>query len=306
MIDTFASFNARTATLEQRGELTLLRVDNAHAHALIALQGAQVLEFQAHQQRPLLWLSESAEFRRGQSVRGGVPVCWPWFGALDRNPVDVQAMTRGEDLPAHGFVRNATWTLEAVTEHAERTTVMLKYATVATIQPEWPHNATLRLAIGVGKTLSLELSTRNEQHEPLAITQALHTYLPVSDIRAVEIRGLDTARYIDTLDDWQPHSQHGAVAFSGETDRIYLDTPARIELFDRNWQRTLVLHTRNSNSAVVWNPWIDKAKRLSQFGDEDWQRMLCIETANVLDDRVLLKPGAEHVLEVEIGEAHPI
>jgi glucose-6-phosphate 1-epimerase len=300
-LSTFSTFASRTVALEQRDELTLLRVSNAHADALIALQGAQVLEFCAKGQRPLLWLSELAEFKRGQSVRGGIPVCWPWFGDIQRNPEPVQQMTHGENLPAHGFVRNRNWTLDAIVETAEHTQITLSYTTWTATQSEWPHNASVRLTISIGQTLRLQLTTRNDSPAPLTLTQALHTYFPVSDIQQVAINGLGQTRYIDTLDAWREQAQSGGLDFSGETDRIYLDVPTSIELVDRGWQRRIALRAHNSRSAIVWNPWIEKSKRLSQFADDAWQRMLCIETANVLSDSVTLAPGAEHTLAVELA-----
>lgn len=299
---TFASaFPSTTVALEQRDELTLLRVSNAHADALIALQGAQVLEFCAKGQRPLLWLSELAEFKRGQSIRGGIPVCWPWFGDITRNPEPVQRMAHGENLPAHGIVRNQNWILESIIETAEHTQIILSYTIWAATQIDWPHNASVRLTVSVGKTLRLQLSTRNDSSEPLTLTQALHTYFAVSDIRQVEINGLEQTRYIDTLDAWREQTQLGSVEFAGETDRIYLGVPESIELVDRGWQRRIALRAQNSSSAIVWNPWIEKSKRLSQFADDAWQRMLCIETANVLSDSVTLAAGAEHTLDVEFS-----
>ncbi|MDB6060396.1 MAG: aldose epimerase [Verrucomicrobiaceae bacterium] len=301
-LNVFGSSNFKTAALEQRDELTLLRINNTHADALIALQGAQLLEFTQKNKRPLIWLSEQAEFKRGQSVRGGIPVCWPWFGDIQRNPDAVKNMTAGKNLPAHGVVRNQTWILESIAEYSDSTEVTLSYATVASAQPEWPHDATLKLTIGIGKTLRLQLSTVNNSRAAISFTQALHTYFAISDIHAIEINGFDNTRYIDTLDDWREHAQQGAIQFSGETDRVYLDVPPQLELSDRGWQRRIALRTRNATSAIVWNPWIDKAQRLSQFADEAWQRMVCIETANALTDNVTLAPGAEHTLEVEITE----
>ena len=301
------SFASKTVTLEQRDELTLLRVSNTHADALIALQGAQVLEFCAKDKRPLLWLSELAEFKRGQSIRGGIPVCWPWFGDIKRNPELVQRMTRGENLPAHGLVRNQDWTLESITETADHTHITLSYSIWAATQTEWPHNASVRLTISIGRNLRLQLTSRNDSPEPLTITQALHTYFPVSDSRQVKITGLEQTRYIDTLDGWREQTQSGSVEFSSETDRIYFGVPESIELVDRGWQRRIALRARpsssstNSNSAIVWNPWIEKSKRLSQFADDAWQRMVCIETANALSDSVALAAGAEHTLDVEFS-----
>ncbi len=298
-MSVLGNFGCSSVALEQRDELTLLRVDNAHATALIALQGAQVLEYCEKGQRPLLWLSEQAEFKRGQSIRGGIPVCWPWFGDIRRNPETVQRMANGAKLPAHGLVRSESWILDNISEQADATQITLSYATMATTQPAWPHDAALTLTIRVGATLGLALSTRNDAPVPIAISQALHTYFPVSDIREVTVNGLEQRRYIDALDDWREHIQNGAIAFAGETDRIYLDAPPRIEIVDRGWQRSIFLQARNSHSAIVWNPWIEKAQRLSQFADAAWQRMLCIETANALSDSITLAPGTEQTLGVE-------
>jgi glucose-6-phosphate 1-epimerase len=289
----------QSVQLVQLGELPALRVHNDHAEALIALQGAQLLEFTPRDSQPVIWLSEQAEFKRGQSIRGGIPVCWPWFGDLARNPEAVRSGVRDADAPAHGLVRAQDWLLESVVEGPVDTRIVLRHP--GTSIPGWNHAAALTLTIAIGTTLRLQLCTRNTGTAPLALAQALHTYLAVSDIGQVEIRGLDGAPYIDTLRDWQEFQQEGPVHARGEIDRIYRQVPAHIELFDAGWQRTLHLHMRNSASAVVWNPHVAKAQRLSQFAPDAWQRMLCIETANVLDDSVDLAANAEHILEVEIG-----
>jgi len=132
-----------------------------------------------------------------------------------------------------------------------------------------------------------------------SISQALHSYFAVSDIHQVRVEGLAGCPYIDTLLDWQQRQQQdGDLAFNGETDRIYLQLPTTLQLIDPAWKRSIRLTTRGSRSAVLWNPWIDKAKRLSSYADDAWQRMACIETANVLDDVVVLQPGQQHLLGV--------
>ncbi|HEY3699245.1 MAG TPA: D-hexose-6-phosphate mutarotase [Spongiibacteraceae bacterium] len=287
-------------TLEQRDELPLLRINNHHADALIALQGAQVLEFTPRGTQPIIWLSEQAEYKRGQGQRGGIPICWPWFGALARNPAAVTGMVRGDDAPAHGLVRTEDWTLHSIIEHDDYTTVTLRYITSSALQTRWPHSAELQLQITIGKSLTLKLTTRNLSAQPLALTQALHSYFAISAIDNVHITGFENSRYIDTLDEWREHPQHDAIRFHGETDRIYLDVPASVQLHDTGWQRTIHLRASNSASAIVWNPGIEKSKRLSQFAPDAWRNMVCIETANVLDDMVLLPAGAERELTLEI------
>lgn len=295
--------------LVQLDELPALRIRNAHAAALITLQGAQVLEFTPHGQRPVIWLSEQAAFRRGENIRGGIPICWPWFGELARNPAAVQAMlsaSQKRDAPAHGLVRAQPWLLDAVGEQPSHTEIILRFPCAA-LPAIWPQAVALTLTISIGATLRLQLTTHNLGATPIALTQALHTYFAIGDSRQIEITGLENTRYIDTLHEWREFPQQGVIRLAGEVDRIYRQVPHHVQLRDNAWQRTLHLRTANSSSAVLWNPHIEKAKRLSQFAADAWQRMVCIETANVLDDSVVLAAHAEHTLDLEVGsEEHGI
>lgn len=282
----------------QLEQLSCWRVRTTQAELLVAEQGAQVLSYRRYGQPPLIWLSEQARYLAGQGVRGGVPVCWPWFGDLQRNPPAVRAMVQGE-APFHGLARTQEWALSELSEQPDQ--VSLSFALeLPDGLPGWPHAASLRLQIELGEQLHLRLTTRNLGTEPLVITQALHSYFSVSDIRQVLVRGLESCRYIETLDNWSEQRQSGALQFAGETDRVYLDVPPRLVIEDPLWQRRLVLESTGSRSAIVWNPWVDKSTRLTQFAADAWQGMLCIETANVLDDAVLLAPGQEHELGVRV------
>ena len=278
----------------QLEQLNCWRVRTAHAELLIAEQGAQVLSYRRYGQPPLIWLSDQARYLIGQGVRGGVPVCWPWFGDLQRNPPEVQAMVQG-DAPFHGLARTLDWQLQDTLEQADQVTLCFALDLPDGL-PGWPHAAGVRLQIELGEQLQLRLITRNLGSTPLAISQALHSYFAVSDIRQIRVQGLEGCRYIETLDNWSSRQQAGALSFAGETDRIYLDLPPRLVIDDPLWQRRLVLESTGSRSAIVWNPWVDKSTRLTQFDADAWQGMLCIETANVLDDAVLLAPGEEHEL----------
>ena len=282
-------------------ELTCWRARVGTRELLISQQGAQVLSYQEDDQPPLIWLSEQAAYKRGQGVRGGVPVCWPWFGGLQHNPQTVQAMhLQPAAAPAHGLVRNLDWQLQGIDSRDDG--VQLEFVYNSATQPlaDWPHAAELRLSIRLDERLHIQLNSRNLGDTPLAISQALHSYFAVSDIRNVAVEGLHGCRYIETLEDWQQRQQDGLLTFSGETDRIYLDTPAQLSILDRTWQRRIQLHSSGSNSAVLWNPWIDKTQRLSQFAADAWTGMLCIEHANVLDDIRVLAPGEQHQLGLSL------
>jgi glucose-6-phosphate 1-epimerase len=295
---------APAPTLEQitLGELNCWRVRAAGGELLVAQQGAQVLSYQRDGEPPLIWLSEQAGFARGVSVRGGAPVCWPWFGDLTRNPADVQAL-HGDPASAtfHGEVRALDWQLTGVASEGEA--AILDFAFVpptADSLGAWQH-VELTLSIRLDQRLTFNLTSHNRGPTSVALSQALHTYFAVGDIRHTHVLGLDGCRYIETLEDWGERQQSGPARFSGETDRIYLDVPDRVGIEDLHWKRRITLETRGSSSAIVWNPWIEKAQRLSNFADDAWQRMLCIETANVMTDAVRLAPGQVHSLAVTLG-----
>ena len=282
-------------------QLVCWRIRRGDAELLVAEQGAQVLSYRQGGAAPLIWLSEQAEFKQGQSVRGGVPICWPWFGDLARNPPAVQATYQSEQpAPFHGLVRALPWQLAEQRCEGDVALLEFRCAQAQERLPGWPHAVELTLQIRLADRLRLTLTSHNRGDRPVAISQALHSYFAVSDIRQVEVEGLDGRPYVETLEDWETRRQQGNLRFSGETDRIYLDLPASLSVIDHGWNRRILLSSSGSSSAVLWNPWIDKARRLSSFADDAWQRMLCIETANVLGDAFELQPGEQHAMSVEI------
>lgn len=286
---------------EQHGELNCWRISSDRAELLIAQQGAQVLSYQQVGEPPLLWLSDQAIFRQGKSVRAGVPVCWPWFGNLQRNPQAVQAMYQGTPAPAHGLARTRDWQLLGIEEVGETLRIEFELPEARGDLPGWPHDVELKLVVEMGADLTLSLTSRNMGNTPVTISQALHSYFAVSDVRQTRVEGVDGLGYIETLAGWGQRQQQGALMFAGETDRIYLNTPQTLSIVDPHWNRRITLASSGSRSAVIWNPWTERAKELADMADDGWQRMLCIETANVWDDLVELKPGASHSLGVQIG-----
>lgn len=282
-------------------QLVCWRIRATGSELLVAQQGAQILSYQQGEQPPLIWLSPDAAYQRGQSVRGGVPVCWPWFGDLRRNPQAVQAHYHLEQAPAHGLVRALDWELLGIDEGGDAVTLRFAYDTRTQPLEGWPRDVGLTFVVRLADDLGMSLETYNRGTEPLTLSQALHSYFAVSDVRQVSVEGLQGCRYIDTLQDWQELRQQEALVFDAETDRIYFDTAARLSIVDPGWGRRIHLDARGSRSAVLWNPWVDKAKRLSQFPDDAWQNMLCIETANVLEDVVQLNAGERHRLELRLS-----
>jgi glucose-6-phosphate 1-epimerase len=283
-------------------ELDCWRIRHNGAELMVAQQGAHIFSYQRQGEQPLIWPNPAAVFKQGKGIRTGVPVCWPWFGVFDRNPQSVKAMRQSEQpAGAHGFVRTAIWQLDEVIPVADALQLDFSLPVPAGGYPGWPHQVDLKLSLLLDDQLHIRLTSHNRGTDTVTLSQALHTYFAVSDVRKVQVEGLDGLAYIDTADGWAEKKQSGLLHFSAETDRIYLDTPAQLNIVDKDWQRRIQLTSQGSSSTVIWNPWTERAKAFDDMADDGWQGMLCIETANVLDDVVSLAPGQSHTLGVNIN-----
>lgn len=263
----------------------VFEIHHPTARARVALYGAELLEWIPTDRAPVLYLSPQAVFREGTSIRGGVPVCWPWFGPHESDA----------GLPAHGFVRIRFWNLVEASE--DKTGVRLKFSLQddAETRRLWPHAFRLMLDLQIGAELSVSLQMENTGDAPFTITGALHTYLAVGDIRRTTIEGLDGAEYLDTVGPRQVRRQTGNIAFDREVDRIYhASTEVRVK--DAALGRVLAVQGTGSQCTVVWNPWIAKAASLADIPDEDYLRFVCVETANAWQDCITLAPGGTHQL----------
>ncbi|MGF1644422.1 MAG: D-hexose-6-phosphate mutarotase [Thiotrichales bacterium] len=264
-------------------------ISNAGGSASIARQGAQLLSWAPTGQAPVVWLSPAARFTAGKSLRGGTPVCWPWFGAHSTDA----------SKPAHGFARNLDWRVVEVTALGAATRVVLSFVPEAEQHALWPYAAELKLAITVGSRLRMELSTHNTGTKPLTLTQALHTYFHVGDIGSVAVEGLEGKAFIDRVQGDARRNQQGPITIDSEVDRIYLDAPGEVAIVDRALDRRILIGKQNSNSYVVWNPWAEKGAKFGDMGDDGYRRMLCVETTNAWDDTVTVAPGETITLSTE-------
>lgn len=302
MSDLYSRFGKQPGiTIELHKSLIAIGVRNQAASATVFLQGAQLTHYQRTQERPLIWLSPECDYRPGASLRGGIPVCWPWFGDLNRNPREVREQVAIENSPAHGFVRSRDWQLDSIRQPTPSLTELtLSLDIAATSEPLWPFASRLTLQISIGSKLTLDLSICNNDSSAFTFTSALHTYFAVATIDQSQVIGLEGCTYIDALDDWQRKQQNGAIRIDQEVDRIYLNVPKRMAISDPGNQRQISLSTHNSSDAVVWNPWIDKAQRLSCFAPAAYRDMLCVETGNIADNAITLSAGATHCSQLQI------
>ena len=265
----------------------ILRIDHPLATGSIALLGGHVLEWTPVDQHPVLYVSPDTAYDPGKPIRGGIPVCWPWFGPR-------------EGLPGHGCVRTRLWTLNEASSDDQGTRVVLTFASDAETLTQWSHAFEVSITVLMGATLDVSLHMRHLGNEPVEITGALHTYLSVGAIEQTTVLGLAGTNYQDTIDHDQLKPQVGDVLFDREVDRVY-QSSAEVRVNDPEWKRDIVITKRGSAATVVWNPWIDKSKRLADLPDEDYHDFLCIEAANAGVDRIHLQPGGEHVLATHLA-----
>jgi len=271
-----------------RGGLRRVVVDAALANAEIYLQGAHVTHFQPCGQKPVLFMSGKSWFEAGKPIRGGVPICFPWFGPRQD----------GRQGPLHGFARLQEWELTGAETASDGTVeIGFRFVSNAATREQWDGDFEMNYRIRVGAALGLELRVRNVSSHPIRIEEALHTYLAVSDARQVSIEGLAGTTYSDRVG--TPHTEtEGAapIRITGETNRIYMNTRSTCIVHDPGWQRRLVVEKTGSETTVVWNPWTTQARAMPDFGDDEWPTMLCIETCNVREHAVTIVPGQSHAM----------
>ena len=295
--ESIASLNSQwggtLVRFEQRYGGPVAILDAAGGTAVVALQGAQLLSFVPKGGREVLWLSPLAKLGTGKAVRGGIPICWPWFGPA---PDDAKK-------PAHGFVRAAPWRVLDCGNDRDPAFIRLGFDAGGIDPALWPHRAEVQIEIAVGESfLRVALETTNSGPTAFRLTQALHSYLAVGDIAEVMIEGLDGRRYIDQLAPATRSVQSGPIRIGGEVDRIYQQSPDTVTVIDSANARRITVAKSGSRSTVVWNPWVEKSGRLGDMGEDGYRHMVCIETANAGEDVVTLAPGARHRLVTTISE----
>jgi D-hexose-6-phosphate mutarotase len=277
---------------EGPGGFIIAEMRNPHGEATVALHGGHILSFRPRDHEPVLWLSRNSHFKTGKAIRGGIPVCWPWFAD---HPTDT-------DKPAHGFVRTAVWSVTESEKLADESTrLKLLIADSEKTMKLWPHRFQLEIDITVSDVLRIKLIATNTDSKPFMCGGALHSYFNISSISNIMIKGLEGCPFIDKVDQDRRKVQDGSVSFESETDRIYLDTTADCIIEDSGMHRRIGISKNGSRTTVVWNPWIDKAGKMKDFGDSEYKNMVCVETVNADTDVISLAPGNTHTLECAIG-----
>jgi glucose-6-phosphate 1-epimerase len=283
--------------VEGKGSFPWVEINNTKASAVLSLYSGQVLSFHPKSEaQDMMFLSDKAYFASGKAIKGGIPICWPWFGP------DPENLGRA----AHGFVRNRMWGMKSslVTSDGD-TQVTLSLSDSPETQAIWPHAFELVLVVTVGESLTVKLMTCNKGDKPFTLTQAFHTYLKVGDIRQVQVFGLDGVDFLDKTDAGRKKHQVGALTISQEVDRVYTNvTAAELVVADASFDRRIGIKSQGSKTAIVWNPWVETAAKMADLDDLDYQHLICVETANAADDTVTVAPGAEAQLVANYRVEH--
>jgi D-hexose-6-phosphate mutarotase len=272
--------------------LVVANFTNAQATAALCLQGAHLMSWQPKSQaKPVVWLSRDAKMAEGKSIRGGAPVCWPWFGAHASEAT----------FPGHGYARTVPWqVMESGVEPNGTTRLTLRLVESDKTRAQWEHSCNVELSVVVGETLRMSLTTENTSTQDFVIGEALHTYLQISDIGAVRVTGLEGCEYWDKVGGSVLKRQDGVVTFASEVDRVYINTANECVIHDDKLKRRIHIKKSGSHSTVVWTPWVEKATKMGDMGQPDgWREMVCIESVNAIENVVTVAAGSKHDLVVE-------
>lgn len=264
------------------GGLRRIAISTPLAESTIYLHGAHVTAWTPRGQRPVLFISSRSGYEAGKPIRGGVPIVFPWFGPR----------SDGQPGPLHGFARIREWTVESTEIQPDGTA-----AVQLGLSAEWSR---LTFRVLAGATLEMELTVRNESDTEQRFEEALHTYFAIGDIHQVSITGLQGTTCLDKTDNFARKQCTGPIRFAKETDQVHLNTASTCEIGDPAWQRTIVVEKSGSNTTVVWNPWIEKTRTLTDVAPDDWQSMVCIESANALENAIVLAPAASHTMRTQL------
>ncbi|HEY3384615.1 MAG TPA: D-hexose-6-phosphate mutarotase [Vicinamibacterales bacterium] len=270
------------------GGMACVTVRNPLAEADIYLQGATVTHFRPKGQRPLLWLSSTSHFADHTPIRGGIPICWPWFG---------EHLT-DKDKPQHGFARRMVWDLLDVAQIPDdRTRVVLRLVSSPESWALFAHDFVLTYTVVVGTSLDAELSVQNSGPDAFVCTEALHTYYRVHDSEQVLLTGLQHASYVDKVKEMRHSVQlDRELRFKEYQNRIYVNAPSMAVLEDPAWGRRVTVNNAGCKDMVVWNPQATRAASMADIGEGEWRGFVCVEAANTGENPVNVAPLTTHTI----------
>ncbi|WP_416778503.1 D-hexose-6-phosphate mutarotase [Xenorhabdus budapestensis] len=242
-------------------EFPLIVISHPKIRGAISIQGAHLMAWQPCGEKPVLWLSNNTKLREGTAIRGGIPICWPWFGSLG--------------TPSHGFARILPWEFKAHHENENGVILMFTLQDSAYTKQLWSHEFTLIARFKLGKTCEIEL----ESHGDYQVTCALHSYFNISNINQIQVSGLGN-HFIDTVTNREQYTNED-LRFQGRTDRIYTEPENFSLIRDELWKRTIEIHHYHHSDVVCWNPGAELASSMQDISKEGYKNIACVETARI-------------------------
>ncbi len=276
-----------------KGEWPYVHLENNGSTAFVSLYGAHVLHYTPKGEKDVLWMSETSFFEQGKPIRGGIPVCWPWFGPHESD----------SSKPMHGFARLSMWEVAKTQVNAKGETELTLFLTdSATTKALWPFSFQANIIITLGEKLNVALNVLNTGSEPFSMTEALHSYFQVGEASQITIEGLGGCTYLDGLNQNSPVVQKEKfIEIKKEENRRFIDTTGTCIVHDPVFGRNIKVEKQNSNTTVVWNPWEATARSMPDFADESYHTMVCVEAANAYSNAVTVQPGGEFEIGTTIG-----
>ena len=282
-------FAVEGVSFRMQDQVVLVEVENDFAKATLSPFGATILQFQPAGKKPMLWQSPTAVFDGKKAIRGGIPVCWPWFGA-----------SKVDGNPAHGFVRNRDWQIVSIEKTSAGTQLVFSIESDEQSLEIWPYEFALQLVVTVGAELSVELITENRSSKAMEITEALHTYFAVSDVDSLQVTGLAGSEAIDTLQQPVERSPAGEILdIHAPIDSVFVNQSQNVEIIDTAWKRKVLIE-KNGQSSIVWNAGPEIVKGFSDIPDDAWPGYLCVEAGNVWDNAVQIPANGKHRFMMEL------
>jgi len=271
---------------EGHGGLARVEINAPLAYGEIYLHGAHVTSWRPAGSEEVLFLSTKSRWEESQAIRGGIPICFPWFRGKADDP----------HAPAHGFVRTRSWQLYSIVENKAGVAVTMFIESDEQTRRWWPGEFRLVHRVTFGSELKLELTCINTGRTQFHFEEALHTYSRVADVKDVCLQGLDGIRFLDNTDANKEKVQVGNLTVASQTDDAFMNTENTVDLLDPKMDRRLRLQKAKSTTTVVWNPWQEGARRLQDLGEREWMQFLCLEASNIMGAAVTLAPGQEHTM----------
>ncbi|WP_318447890.1 D-hexose-6-phosphate mutarotase [Photobacterium leiognathi] len=282
-LSTVNALSDHVTVCEYQG-ISIIRVIHPLAEAGISLHGGHLIWFKPTGEKDIIWLSENAEFDTQKAIRGGIPVCWPWFGKAG--------------TPSHGFARTSQWTLQEHRENENGVIVSLQLEDNEETRALWPYKFNNVLTFEIGTELKVSLTSTNTDSQPWSYGGALHTYFDIADISNIEITGMGST-YLDSTQQGKACEGGDVLTFTSETDRVYTQPEATITINDKNNKRNILVTNEGHNAAVIWNPWQELSISMGDMADNSFETMVCVEST-IHQPSIELAPGQSHTLATTV------